>query len=362
MVSLEMSLLEQPTYIGAVLGYLSRSNYAPYRNFALEAREDLGDAYLRLVKILINRNIGPSGSGYWKQRAKEKKITPDDINKADTLRELLLKVGETNTSPLTREDGYNKFFKPQDIDVKNLYKSSSSGTTGEPKSIYHSPEALMLSGLNLYYGLKEQIGSDGIKQLRGKNLLSLGPLGAYQEMHKSLADMLGMNHINLGFDTTGLKKLPPEESIRRIKPAIEKVNEGKNVGLLTTSKEALPWIKTLDYIPIVLLSGTGIDASTIKEYEKEHPSSKFIPVYGHYAAMSSAGFVRGDKIIYYPSFPATNFLVVDKKYFVVDYGAKDDILMILARREFLSIKMDDRGIRERPQNPFSFDGVSDISR
>ncbi|MDP8012961.1 MAG: hypothetical protein RAK22_02570, partial [Nanoarchaeota archaeon] len=61
-------------------------------------------------------------------------------------------------------------------------------------------------------------------------------------------------------------------------------------------------------------------------------------------------------------FPATNFLVVDEKYSVVDYGSKNDILMILAHPEFLLIKRDDRGIRERPQNPFSFDGVSDISR
>jgi len=360
MASLEMSLLEQPTYIDAVLEYLSRSNYAPYRNFALEARKDPTNAYIDYLKNILLLNISDVGSPYWRGRG----ISSERIKKTETLSDLLKIVGEGDTTLLEREDGFVKAYMPKGVRLDDLYSSSSSGTTGNPKTIYHSLVPLTTSALNEAFGIKEQIGYDEIRRLEGTKLLALGPKGAYQKELEELAKMFKMEYVNLGFNTAGLKKLSPEEMMMRISPVVARANEELQkggIGLLTASKEAIPWLGDLKRVKIVKLSGTGIDFKTIRRYEETYPEVYFIPSYGHYAAMSSIGIIRNSKIVYFPSWPFSYFPVHDG-YDFVRYSRKGDILMILAHPEFLLIKRDDRGIRERPQNPFSFDGVSDISR
>ncbi len=326
-------------------------------------------SYLDWLKLNVNKNISEStGSKFWINKSKKEGFNENDINKASSIEELLSIVGNADYSLLTDPNGYVEWYKPKSVDVSDLYRSDSSGTTGPAKTVYHDSQSLLISAINEFSGILYYMDSKD-KHFEYKNdkfLIAFGPLGAYQKEHEYLAKILNLNYINLGFDTRGLKIATPDEVQRRIYPsfkkALEYINDDK-VALITTSKEVIPMFgEALNKVDMIKISGTGITYEQVKQFEESLPSTLVIPSYGHFAAKSSIGFLNNSKITYYPSFPATNFFVVDDNGKIVPYGKEGKIKMVIAQPSVLLIKEDDIAERAKPNEVFGVDGVSNPHR
>ncbi|WP_338598502.1 hypothetical protein V6M85_07670 [Sulfolobus tengchongensis] len=327
--------------------------------------KNVNEFYKEWLKEIVLFNISEStGSPFWVKRARERNIKAKDIEGISSVTELINMLGESDYSLLTRENGYEEYYKPKGLSELKLYRSGSSGTTGPAKIIYHSEVPLAVSAVNEYSGIQFYVNG---YQGNGKRLLAFGPVGAFQKEHEYLSNLLGLKYVDLGFDTTGLKLASREEMNRRIAPkyeiAINYLQKRGGVGLMTLSKEAISMFPgdMLKHIEILKISGTEVDNKTIEKVSKEK-EIVVIPSYGHFAGKSSIGFVDSKGIVYYPSLPFTNFSVINEEMEVVKYGEEGEILMIIAQPEILLIKRDDIAVRENGNEVFNFDGVRNPHR
>ncbi|MCW1292508.1 MAG: hypothetical protein OH340_01455 [Candidatus Parvarchaeota archaeon] len=281
----------------------------PFRN---SFNNDIEKGYLEWLKAVAIYHINErTGSQYWIDKAKRENITEDKIVSANNIKDLINLLGDSDLELLKNEKGYSEFYKPKGFNMSELFKSSSSGTTGHPKTVYHSLQALIVSAINEYTGISAQYN---IEELKGKKLLATGPVGAYQQEHKMLAQLLEMEYVDNGFETAGLKLLPQEEVQKRIGSVFAKMHKylSEGLGLMTST------IETIENLPINLLrntkvikaSGTRIDSNAIIKLRAQ--SIFVIPMYGHYAGKSSIGFLEGENIVYYPSYPVTQYLLEGK--------------------------------------------------
>lgn len=316
-----------------------------------------------VAKYHINED---SGSNYWIDRAKANNITARKIDDADSLDGLLNLLGDADTDLLKQETGYRDFYMPKAANIQDLFKSSSSGTTGPAKTVYHSAESLTLSAVDEYTGIKAQFPAG---KIAGKVLLATGPNGAYQKEHEILADMLNMDYIGNGFETKGLKLLGKEEFARAISPVIKNTVDAlyrEEVGLMPNAMEMLGILpkEYLQKVDVLKLSGTTITPQGIIDAEKNY-KNKIIPMYGHYAGKSSIGFLSEDlqQIDYFPAYPATIIKINDKNQTAIGYGDRGRIKLIVAEPELLLIKDEDYAGRAKPKRFFkSVDGLSDPGR
>ena len=269
---------------------------------------------------------------------------------------------------------------PKNFKLEDMFKSSSSGTTGPAKTVYHTPQSLSISAVNEYTGIKAQYP---VKKLKDKKLLAAGPVGAYQEEHRKLAELLEMNYIGNEFETKGLKLLSPQEMMEKMKPVMEKeiytLKQG-NIGIATAAMEMLSMMpKEVFYgTDIIKVSGTQINIDMLKKMENEL-GKKLIPMYGHYAGKSSIGFTNGVSIVhlgggkiyfssdiaYFPSFPVT-YIYMNYKEKSPVYGEKAPTKMIVAEPELLLINDEDYAERTKPTKTTKafkkIDGISNLSR
>lgn len=311
----------------------------PFRN---SFNYDIEKGYLEWLKaIAIYQTNEKTGSLYWIDKAKREGITEDKIVSADNVKELIDLLGDSDLELL--KNGYSEFYKPKGFSINGLFKSSSSGTTGHPKTVYHSPQALVISAINEYTGINAQYD---IRELKDKKLLATGPLGAYQQEHKILAQLLEMEYVDNGFETTGLKLLPQEEVQRRLSSVFAKMYKylSEGLGLMTST------IEIIENLPIDLLrntklikaSGTRIDSNTIIQLRAQ--SIFIIPMYGHYAGKSSIGFLERENLVYYPAYPVTQYL------FKSEIRAREKL--IVAQPELFLINDEDYANPHPPNNIF----------
>ena len=330
-----------------------------------------------IAKYHINKD---TGSEYWIEKAKLNGITDEKIDSAKNLDSLVPLLGNSDSSLLKKENGYKDYYMPKNFKLEDLFKSSSSGTTGPAKTVYHTPQSLSVSAVNEYTGIKAQYP---VKELKNKKLLAAGPVGAYQEEHKKLAELLGMEYVGNPFETKGLKLLSPQEMMEKMKPIMEKeiytLKQG-NIGIATAAMEMLSMMpKEVFYgTDIIKVSGTQINIDMLKKMENEL-GKKLIPMYGHYAGKSSIGFTNGVSIVhlgggkiyfssdiaYFPSFPVT-YIYMNYKEKSPVYGEKAPTKMIVAEPELLLINDEDYAERTKPTKTTKafkkIDGISNLSR
>ncbi|MEM0272741.1 MAG: hypothetical protein QW514_09400 [Thermoprotei archaeon] len=291
------------------------------------------EGYLTWLKTIAKYHIDEeTGSPYWIHKAKNNGITPGKIDSTQTIEELVGLLGDSDIETLKAENGYTEHYKPRKISVEKLYKSSSSGTTGEPKTVYHTHQSLTVSAINEYTGIKAQYDH---KELRGRTLLASGPLGAYQEEHRVLAHLLEMEYVENGFETRGLKLLPPQEIQKALSKPMEKIYQHlqRGIGLMTATSETLERLpeQLLRNAKLIKLSGTKINMELVGQLKTK--SINTIPMYGHYAGKSSIGFYSSEEIAYYPSYPLTQYLLNQKQ--------RSRIKLIVAQPELLLISSED---------------------
>ncbi|QGA53783.1 hypothetical protein GFS03_03870 [Sulfolobus sp. E5-1-F] len=322
---------------------------------------------------VVSLHIDPDhGAPFWKEVAQKKGIYKKDVEALEndptaptTLYQLL---GEANYSLLYQQDGYFNYFLPNSLKTKkdySLFKSSSSGTTGKPKTVYHGLVPLLFSALNEYTGISATVDNE---KLKDKLLLILGPQGAFVREHQYLADLLNMQYRDLSFDTTGLKLLPQEEVQKRIgnslSSAIDLLNKSE-VGLMTSTLSTISRPPLNELIkkrkPVLKVSGVEVDARSIIEAENYY-GVKIIPMFGHFAGKSSIGFVNGDDIHYYSPRPFTYTQVISDDGDLVKYGEEGRILLSIIQPELLLINKEDVAKRIPPNYLFNYDGFSNPHR
>lgn len=330
---------------------LSDVNSNEFNKFVLE--------YTKYIALL---HTSEKGSPFWRKRAIEKKISSKDIEFIENPLELAHLLGQADYSILQQPDGYLQYLPEGSLNKYKLFKSSSSGTTGLPKTVYHSEVPLAASAIAEYTAI---INSFPDLKPTKRRLLAFGPEGAFQKEHSYLAKLLDLEYTDLSFDTTGMKLLPPEKVMERIGPRFveaSKYLKNYEVSLITGTKESvfsLP--KEISSVDLIKISGTEVDQKTIEEISKKI-GVRVMPMYGHFAGKSSPGFVVGNSIVYYPPSPFTQFFVVDEKLEPVKYEEEGNVLMFIVQPELLLVKLDDKGKRGAPNRFFSFDGVKDPHR
>jgi hypothetical protein len=339
-------------------------NFKEPFNKALSYKDNEEGMLYWLKEIAKYHTNEKTGSPYWVMKAGVKGITPEKIDNSTSLNELVSLLGNSDLEFLKRENGYKDYYMPKNFKLEYMFKSSSSGTTGPAKTVYHTPQSLLVSAVNEYTGIAAQYP---VKKLKNKKLLSAGPVGAYQEEHKKLAELLEMGYEGNEFETKGLKLLSINEMKKVMQPAMEKelymLNNG-NVGLATAAMEMLAMVpKDIFYnADLIKVSGTQITEERLEKAEKEI-SRKLIPMYGHYAGKSSIGVVdESGNITYFPSFPLTyiNIVSEDKK---VEYSKKAPTKMIVAEPELLVISDEDYAAKDKTIKAFKpVEGISDLSR
>lgn len=339
------------------------------------------DGMLLWLKAIAKYHINDdTGSKYWIEKAKSNGITNEKIDKAESLDSLVSLLGNSDSGILKKENGYKDYYLPKNFKLEDMFKSSSSGTTGPAKTVYHSPQSLSISAVNEYTGIKAQYP---VKELRDKKLLAAGPVSAYQEEHRKLAELLGMEYVGNEFETKGLKLLSPQEMMQAMKPVMEKeiyILKQGNIGIATAAMEMLSMLpKDLFYgVDLIKVSGTQITSEGLKNAEKEI-GKKLIPMYGHYAGKSSIGFADGirtvhiggnkihfsSEIAYFPPFPIT-YLYMNNNGNPVAYDQKAQTKMIVAEPELLLINDEDYGVKRKATKATKafkkIDGISNISR
>ncbi len=318
-----------------------------------------------LKKVAKYHTDENTGSLYWIMKADIKGITPEKIDNATSLNELVSLLGNSDSEFLKKDNGYKDYYMPKNFKLNDMFKSSSSGTTGPAKTVYHTPQSLSISAVNEYTGIKAQYP---VKELKNKKLLAAGPVGAYQEEHKKLAELLGMEYIGNEFETKGLKLLGPQEMMNKMRPVMEKetyiLNQG-NIGIATAAMEMISMMpKELFYgTDLIKVSGTQINTDMLTKTEKEL-GKKLIPMYGHYAGKSSIGFTSSD-IVYFPSFPVT-YIYMNYQGKTSAYGKKVPTKMIVAEPELLLINDEDYAVKtsvKKATKAFEeIDGISNLSR
>lgn len=307
-----------------------------------------------VAKYHTNEN---TGSPYWVMKAGVKGITPEKIDDTTNLDELVSLLGNSDLEFLKRDNGYKDYYMPKNLKLDDMFRSSSSGTTGPAKTVYHTPQSLLVSAINEYTGLKAQYP---IKNLKNKKLLAAGPLGAYQEEHKKLAELLGMEYIGNGFETKGLKLLSIGQMKQVMEPImkmeVDKLNNG-DIGLATAAMEMLALVpKDIFYnADLIKVSGTQITADRLEKVKNEI-GRPLIPMYGHYAGKSSIGVIGNYGVItYFPPFPLT--------YIQVSSEENTPTKMIVAEPELLIISDEDYASKDRTIKAFKpIEGISDLSR
>ncbi|MBE5729215.1 hypothetical protein IG206_00230 [Candidatus Parvarchaeota archaeon] len=319
---------------------------------------------LRWVKLIAKKHISEErGSNFWIERASANGITAKKIDDTKSLDELVKVLGYADYDKLKQEDGYEKFYKPKDISISDLYRSESSGTTGTPKTVYHGSLPLTFSALDEVIGIVDTVPQSA---LDGKKLLCLGPKGAYQQEHRILAEILNMNYVDLSFDTKGLKNKPPEEVNKVIGPVIEntlyQLMDG-NVGVMTGTPQTLYNMPKdlIEGVKVIKMSGVEINAYEIQKLESEfgEKGTNFIPMYGHFAGKSSIGKLNNNSIEYFPPYPFTIYKFGDS----VDYGQRGRTELIVAQPELLLIQPEDYGKKVKSDKIFKgIDGIADPSR
>ena len=343
--------------------------------------KDSEEGMLTWLKAIAKYHINEdTGSRYWIERAKSNNITNEKIDRVESLDSLVSLLGNSDSSLLKKENGYKDYYMPKNFKLEDMFKSSSSGTTGPAKTVYHTPQSLSVSAVNEYTGIKAQYP---VKELRNKKLLAAGPISAYQEEHRKLAELLEMEFVGNEFETKGLKLLSPQEMMQAMKPVMEKeaylLKQG-NIGIATAAMEMLSMLpKELFYgTDLIKVSGTQITAEGLKNAEKEI-GKKLIPMYGHYAGKSSIGFTDGvsivhiggnriyfsNEIVYFPPFPIT-YLYMNNNGNPVAYDQKAQTKMIVAEPELLLINDEDYAVRRKATKATKafkdIDGISDLSR
>ncbi|MEM3844253.1 MAG: hypothetical protein QXU98_00855 [Candidatus Parvarchaeota archaeon] len=319
---------------------------------------------LMWVKLIVKKHISPDdGSEFWIERANSRGIKKRDIDDAKSLDEIVRILGDADYGKLAEEGGYERFYKPRDISISDLYRSDSSGTTGAPKTVYHGISPLVFSALDELVGILDRVPYE---RLTNKKLLCLGPGGAYQREHKELADILDMEYVDLSFSTKGLKNKSNEEVERIIGPVMKKTSEylaEGNVGMMTGTPQVVYSLpkKFIENIDLIKLSGVGINAGEIKKLEDEfgRKGTKFLPMYGHFAGKSSIGKVNGDSIEYFPPYPFTIYSFDE----AIGYGQSGRSRLIVAQPELLLIHPEDYGKKVKSDELFKgVDGLADPSR
>ncbi len=315
-----------------------------------------------IAKYHINKD---TGSVYWIEKAKSNGITNEEIDKVKNLDSLVSLLGNSDSSLLKKENGYKDYYMPKNFGLENIFKSSSSGTTGPAKTVYHTTQSLSISAVNEYTGIKAQYP---VKGLKNKMLLAAGPVGAYQEEHKKLAELLEMKYVGNEFETKGLKLLSPQEMMEKMKPVMEKevytLKQG-NVGIATAAMEMLSMMpKEVFYgTDIIKVSGTQINADMLKNMENKL-GKKLIPMYGHYAGKSSIGFTDNN-IVYFPSFPVT-YIYMNYQGKTPEYKEKAPTKLIVAEPELLLINDEDYAVKTKSTKTTksfkNIDGISNLSR
>lgn len=339
------------------------------------------DGMLLWLKAVAKYHINEgTGSTYWIERAKSGGITNEKIDKAESLDSLVSLLGNSDSGLLKKENGYKDYYMPKNFKLEDMFKSSSSGTTGPAKTVYHTPQSLSVSAVNEYTGIKAQYP---VKGLKDKKLLAAGPVGAYQEEHRKLAELLGMEYVGNEFETKGLKLLSPQEMMQAMKPVMEKeayVLKQGNIGIATAAMEMLSMLpKDLFYdTDLIKVSGTQITSEGLKKAE-EKTGKKLIPMYGHYAGKSSIGFADGVSIVhiggnriyfssdiaYFPAFPVT-YIYMNNNGNPAAYDQKAQTKMIVAEPELLLINDEDYAVKRKATKATKsfkkIDGISDLSR
>ncbi|MEM0143297.1 MAG: hypothetical protein QXL94_05025 [Candidatus Parvarchaeum sp.] len=262
-----------------------------------------------LKEVAAYHTSKETGSRYWIEKAEKENITKEKIYAANDVNELLNLLGNSDSNLLKQDNGYNEFYKPKKFSLDKLFKSSSSGTTGPAKTIYHSLQSLTLSAVNEYTGIKAQYDTN---KLKGKKLVASGPVGAYQIEHKKLAELLDMEYINNEFETKGLKLLSQQDLMKALNEIMSKTLnylKEENVGLTTASMEIIPAIPNglLKNVDVIKISGTQINYNSLLDLKTKGINA--VPMYGHYAGKSSIGFAENGKINYFPAFPLTQYLM-----------------------------------------------------
>lgn len=330
-----------------------------------------------IAKYHINEN---TGSMYWIEKAKSNGITDEKIDSAESLDSLVSLLGDSDSGILKKENGYKDYYMPKNFKLEDMFKSSSSGTTGPAKTVYHTHQSLSISAVNEYTGIKAQYP---VKELKNKKLLAAGPVGAYQEEHRKLAELLGMEYVGNEFETKGLKLLRPQDMMEKMKPVMEKeiymLKQG-NIGIATAAMEMISMMpKELFYgTDIIKVSGTQINTDMLIKMEREL-GKKLIPMYGHYAGKSSIGFADGVRVVhlglgkiyfssdiaYFPPFPVT-YIYMNYHGKTSSYGEKAPTKMIVAEPELLLINNEDYAVKTKPTKTTKafkkIDGISELSR
>ncbi len=356
-----------------VIKYLNNNDFKnkEWEKFESQLKSSLHLDYnlgaLQWIKDIAEYHINEkTGSKYWIDKARREGITSRKIYEADSIDSLLGILGESDTNLLKIENGYSNFYKPNNISIVDLHKSSSSGTTGPAKTVYHSADALALSAVDEYTGIKAQFP---VKELAGKKLLTPGPKGAYQVEHSILADLLDMEYIGNSFETKGLKMLSREDMANVMRPVIQKtvkyLQKG-GIGMMTGATEMLGMLPKdiIERIDLMKLSGTMITADNIRKSEKTFGNT-IIPMYGHYAGKSSIGFLEKstDKIVYFSTYPLTVTYIKDETGKLAEYGNRGKMEMIIAQPEMLIIKEEDFVGRNKGNRYFKrIDGLSNPAR
>jgi hypothetical protein len=316
-----------------------------------------------IAKYHIDEN---TGSNYWIEKTKSEEITNEKIDKADSLDSLVSLLGNSDPNLLKKENGYRDYYMPKNFKIEDLFKSSSSGTTGPAKTVYHTPQSLYVSAVNEYTGIKAHYP---VRKLKNKKLLAAGPVGAYQEEHKKLAELLGMEYVGNEFETKGLKLLSPQQMMEAMKPVMDKevyILKNGNIGIATATMEMLAMMpKELFYgTDLIKVSGTQITVESLKKTEKEI-GKKLIPMYGHYAGKSSIGFANDYNITYFTSFPIT-YIYMNNNGKALSYGEKAQTKMIIAEPELLLITDEDYARKTKTTKLTKafkpLNGISDLSR
>ena len=319
---------------------------------------------LMWVKLIAKKHTSEeSGSNFWIERANADKITEKRIDEAKTLDDLVKILGYADYDKLKAEDGYEKFYKPKNISIGELYRSDSSGTTGAPKTVYHGPLPLTFSALDEVTGIINTVPQS---ELNGKKLLCLGPTGAYQEEHRIITDILNMDYFDLSFNTRGLKNKSPEEINKIIGPVIKRTIDELikgDVGIMTGTPQVLYGIpkELIEKVTMIKMSGVEINANEIHRLEREYGTkgTKFMPMYGHFAGKSSIGIVNNESIEYFPPYPFTIYKFGNS----VGYGQRDRAELIVAQPELLLIHPEDYGKKVKSNEMFNeVDGIADPSR
>jgi len=245
----------------------------------------------------------------------------------------------------------------------------SSGSTGKRKFVHWDEEWIGLLVKYLKRGLED------VYRFRVKHALVHGPYGWYQEEMSELIWSFGGKLYFIGIETDGLKKVLQEKGMEGIRELLTPLinyslrvleKDGQINTVRTTPQLAELLIPYRERIENLMISGTEVNIETIRRLKDLLPSTKLIPLYGHFLFGDCLGMVEERGLIYYPFYPFTIILPVKKeggRFRIVKYGERGKLTIIVARPEIFFVTIEDEEIeRVEKRKPFKYDGFSNPKR